>query len=102
MRVSVGEISEVRRVIRLSLGRVNATVISRVPLHTRARARERERQSLFSRSLLRLANFFVQNCATRRNAARISSGASRSEKHAVQRDENLRKNSLGNYKSADL
>src|SRR5437773_6941467 len=26
MRVSVGEISEVRRVIRLSLGRVNATV----------------------------------------------------------------------------
>src|SRR5260370_1514531 len=62
----------------------------------------RARDPHFSRSLLRLANFFVQNCATRRNAARISSGASRSEKHAVQHREKLRKNSLGNYESPAL
>src|SRR6266705_7160684 len=89
MRVSVGEISEVRRVIRLSLGRVNATV-------------DVNRGSNRSRSLLRCANFLLQNCAIQRNATRISLVLLNSEKHAAQRDENLRKNSLGNYKSAAL
>src|SRR5204863_9947742 len=70
--------------------------------HARARERERERGSLFSRSLLRCANFLLQNCAIQRNATRISLVLLSSEKHAAQRDENLRKNSLGNYKSAAL
>jgi len=44
----------------------------------------------------------LQNCAIQRNATRISLVLLNSEKHAAQRDENLRKNSLGNYKSAAL
>ena len=40
---------------------------------------------------LRSDDFSMQNSAIRRNGARISSGASRSEKHGVQWRENLRR-----------
>jgi len=53
----------------------------------------------FSRSLLRCADFLLQNRAIWWNAVRISLLLVRSEKHAAQRGEKLRKNSLGNYKS---
>ena len=66
------------------------------PFHEELHAHGHAARVRFSRSLLRCANFWLQNCASRRNAARINSGASRSEKHAVQRREKLRKNSLGN------
>jgi hypothetical protein len=51
---------------------------------------------------LRLDSFLLQNCATQRNAALVNCVPSRSEKQTAQHRENLRKNSLGNYKSAAL
>jgi len=56
----------------------------------------------FSRSLLRCANFLLQNCAIQRNATRISLVLLSSEKHAAQRREKLRKSFSLNYKSAAL
>jgi 6-phosphogluconate dehydrogenase len=56
-----------------------------------ARARE---GSIVSRCFLRSANFWLQNCAIPRNAARIGFVPSTHEKQAMQRCENIR-NSLG-------
>jgi hypothetical protein len=54
----------------------------------------------FSQSFLRSDNFWLQNSAILRNAARIGFVPSTYEKQAVQRCEKMR-NSLGlNYKSA--
>ena len=59
------------------------------------------RVTLFSRLLLRSVNFLLQNCAIQRNAMRISLLWIRSEKHAVQRREKLRKSfSLNHCKQA--
>ena len=68
---------------------------------TRVRARARAVQNV-SRSLLRCAKIFVQNCAIQRNVAQNKLVRVTYEKHAVQMREKLRKNSLGNYKSAAL
>ncbi len=44
----------------------------------------------------------LQNCADQRKAAQISLLRTSSEKQTAQHRENLRRNSLGNYKSAAL
>ncbi|PYS68903.1 MAG: hypothetical protein DMF73_15880 [Acidobacteria bacterium] len=62
----------------------------------------RARDPHFSRSLLRCANFLLQNCAIQRNAMRISLVLLSSEKHAAQCREKLRKSFSLNYKSAAL
>jgi hypothetical protein len=64
-------------------------------------AREGESEpKMFHGRFLRLDNFLLQNCAIQRNATRISLRRASSEKNSAQHRENLRKNSLCNYKSA--
>jgi len=65
------------------------------------RARGRKSQNVHGR-FLRLDNFWLQNCAIQRTAARITLLRAALGKQATQRCENLRKNSLLNYKSAAL
>jgi len=57
---------------------------------------------IFHGRFLRLDSFWLQNCANQRNATTISLLSASSEKQTAQHREKLRKNSLGNYKSAAL
>jgi hypothetical protein len=70
-------------------------------LHARAwataRRGAREKRLNFSRSFLRSENFWLQNRAILRNAARISLPLISSEKYAAQHPERLRKKPLLNY-----
>src|SRR6266513_120602 len=50
----------------------------------------RTRETCFSRSLLRSANFLLQNCAILRNAARIGFIPSSYEEQALQTQRNIR------------
>jgi hypothetical protein len=80
----------------------NSTRMRSIGLPRTVAFHARARDPHFSRSLLRSDNFLLQHCAIQRNATRISLVLLTSEKQTAQHRENLRKNSLGNYKSAAL
>jgi hypothetical protein len=69
-------------------------------LHVRTRAARVRPKS--SRFFLRSDKLLLQNCAILHNAPQNGFVRLPNEKHAAQRDEKLRKKSLGNYKSAAL
>jgi hypothetical protein len=59
-----------------------------------ASTRSARAKESFSRFFLRSDNFWLQNCAIRRNATKISSANVTSEKQAAQYREKLRKRFL--------